>query len=80
MRDCLRIYFNSDGRATNPDEALIPTYFYLTLLRLGVPLTIDAFLDLTIGQTELLLMRAAELLEKERDGLSVDGGQRWLRN
>lgn len=72
---CLMAYFDQiqQHRGEDEGEPIIPTYYYIALVQNGIPLTPQDFLNLTIGQTELLLTRIAELNKKLEEKLSGVG-------
>jgi len=51
-------------RSDDTDEPISPTLLYIILASHGLVRSIDEFLSLTIGQTELLLYRLSEYVEK----------------
>jgi len=59
------------GGTTDGDEELSPTTLYIILASHNLVKSIDEFLSLSIGQTELLVNRLSEWIEKTNQSYSV---------
>jgi len=64
---------NTQVNDPTSEEALPPRRVYFILAHHNLVRSIDEFLDLTVGQTELLLQAISEYYEEQKDALTEVG-------